>query len=179
MKTKLRYLLPILLFSNIVFSNTKVDISNKLIYVTENTLINGLDQASNEGVIYVTQSLHLEKGVRVKVRNACLIILGDLTGTGFIDIDKSATVMLEGDKQGRITFTNRFLADASCQQSTDKKTFWKIKSVPQGLNYSLYNLSGRLLDKGVIDDYIHNLRDPKMYFIKVEGYKLKKIIFKG
>ncbi|WP_459209784.1 hypothetical protein [Aquimarina rhabdastrellae] len=177
MKLKLFFLT--LLLTNILVANIKVDVSSKLIYVTEDTVIDGLDQNTDEGVIFVTLSMHIEKGARVKVRNACLIIQGSLTGTGFIDVDESATVTLEGDEEGRITFLNRFLADDTCQQDTDKKILKNIKDVPQGLNYSLYNMSGRLLDKGQIDDYIQNYRDPKKYFIKVEGYRLKKIIFKG
>ena len=97
----------------------------------------------------------------------------------FIDIDESATVTLEGEEQGKITFTSRFLADSTCQHSTDQKTFKEIKEVPLGLGYSLYTLSGRLLDKGEVDEYIHNYIDPKTYFIKIDGYKLKKIVFKG
>ena len=177
----MRTLLPLLVLflTSITFANTKIDISYKLISVTEDTVVDGLDENTEEGVIFITESLHIEDGSRIKVRNACLIILGDLTGNGILDIDKSATVTLEGDEHGRITFINRFLADDTCQQSIDQKTFKNIKEVPQGLNYSLYTMSGRLLDKGQIDDYIHNLIDPKTYLIKVEGYKLKKIVFKG
>ena len=172
--------LPILalFLTSITFANTKIDISYKLMSVTENTIVDGLDENTEEGVIFITESLHLEAGVRIKIRNACLIILGDLTGNGILDIDETATVTLEGQEQGRITFIDRFLADDTCQQSTDQKTFKDIKDVPQGLNYSLYNMSGRLLDKGNIDDYIQNYVDPKTYLIKIEGYKLKKIIFK-
>ncbi len=168
-----------LLLTSVVFANTKIDISYKLMSVTENTVINGLDENTEEGVIFITESLHLEAGARIKIRNACLIILGDLTGTGIIDVDSSATVTLEGEEQGRITFINRFLADDTCQQSIDQKTFRHIIEVPQGLNYSLYTLDGRLLDKGKVDDYIHYLVDPKTYLIKIEGYKLRKIVFKG
>ncbi|GAA4272587.1 hypothetical protein U6A24_09445 [Aquimarina gracilis] len=173
--------LPILalFLTSISFANTKIDISYKLMYVTENTVIDGLDENTEEGVIFITESLHLEAGARIKVRNACLIILGDVSGTGIIDIDNTATVTLEGEKQGRVTFINRFLADDTCQQSTDQKTFRHIIEVPQGLKYSLYSMDGRLLDKGKIDDYIHYLNDPKTYLIKVEGYKLKKYVFKG
>ncbi|WP_062060340.1 hypothetical protein [Aquimarina longa] len=174
-----KYLLLLVVFlTNITFANTKIDISYKLMSVTENTIIDGLDENTEEGVIFITESLHLEDGVRIKIRNACLIILGDLTGTGIIDIDDTATITLEGEEQGRITFIDRFLADDTCQQSIDQKTFKHIKELPQGLKYSLYNMSGRLLDKGAIDDYIQNYVDPKTYLIKVEGYKLKKIIFK-
>ncbi|MFC5048760.1 hypothetical protein, partial [Aquimarina hainanensis] len=153
--------LPLLLlfFTSIAFANVKIDISSKLMSVTEDTVIDGLDENTDEGVIFITESLHIENGVRIKVRNACLIILGDLTGNGIIDTDESATITLEGDEQGRITFINRFLADSTCQQTTDNKTFKDIKEVPQGLTYSLYTLSGRLLDKGEIDDYIHNYMD--------------------
>jgi len=161
------------------FANTKIDISYKLMYVTENTVIDGLDENTEEGVIFITESLHLESGAKIKVRNACLIILGDITGSGILDIDESATVTLEGGKKGLITFNNKFLADATCQQSTDQKTFKHIIEVPQGLNYSLYSMGGRLLDKGVIDDYIQYLNDPKTYLIKIEGYKLKRYVFKG
>ncbi len=168
-----------LFLTSVVFANTKIDISYKLMSVTENTVINGLDENTEEGVIFITESLHLEAGARIKIRNACLIILGDLTGTGIIDVDSSATVTLEGEEQGRITFINRFLADDTCQQSIDQKTFRHIIEVPQGLNYSLYTLDGRLLDKGKVDDYIHYLIDPKTYLIKIEGYKLRKIVFKG
>ncbi len=177
----MKTLLPlfILFFTSIVLANTKIDISYKLMSVTENTVVDGLDENTEEGVIFITESLHIEDGVRIKVRNACLIILGDLTGNGIIDIDETATVTLEGDEQGRITFTNKFLADDTCQQTSDQMTFKDIKEVPQGLRYSLYNMSGRLLDKGTIDDYIHNYMDPKTYLIKIEGYKLKKIVFKG
>ncbi|WP_128755315.1 hypothetical protein [Aquimarina sediminis] len=170
--------LLVLFLTSITFANTKIDISYKLMSVTENTIVDGLDENTEEGVIFITESLHLEDGVRIKVRNACLIILGDLTGTGIIDIDDSATVTLEGEEQGRITFINRFLADDTCQQSTDQKTFKHIKDVPLGVNYSLYNMSGRLLDKGEVDEYIQNYVDPKTYLIKVDGYKLRKIVFK-
>ncbi|TPN82213.1 hypothetical protein [Aquimarina algicola] len=177
----MRIFLPLLAFfvTGLTFSTTKIDISYKLMSVTENTVVDGLDENSEEGVIFITESLHLEDGARIKVRNACLIILGDLTGNGIIEIDESATVTLEGQEQGRITFTNRFLADDTCQQSTDQKTFKNIKDVEQGLNYSLYTMSGRLLDKGEVDDYIQNYIDPKPYLMKIEGYKLKKIIFKN
>ncbi|MBP2833626.1 hypothetical protein J8281_15630 [Aquimarina sp. U1-2] len=171
--------LIVLLITSVTYANTKIDISYKLMYVTENTVIDGLDENTEEGVIFITESLHLEAGARIKVRNACLIILGDLSGSGIIDVDSSATITLEGEKQGRVTFINRFLADDTCQQSTAQKTFRHIIEVPQGLKYSLYSLDGRLLDKGEIDDYLHYLRDPKTYFIKIEGYKLKKYIFKG
>ncbi|WP_066311263.1 MULTISPECIES: hypothetical protein [Aquimarina] len=177
----MKTLLPLLVlfFTSIAFANTKIDISYKLMFVTENTVIDGLDENTEEGVIFITESLHVEEGARVKVRNACLIILGDITGKGIIDIDESATVTLEGEKQGRFTFINRFLADDTCQQSTDQKTFRHIIEVPQGLKYSLYSLDGRLLDKGTIDDYIQHLVDPKTYLLKIEGYKLRKIVFKG
>ncbi|TSE09609.1 MULTISPECIES: hypothetical protein [Aquimarina] len=177
----MKTLLPLLVLfiTSVTLANTKIDISYKLMSVTENTIVNGLDENTEEGVIFITESLHLEDGVRIKVRNACLIILGDLTGNGIIDIDDTATVTLEGQEQGRITFIDRFLADDTCQQSTDLKTFKDIKEVPQGLNYSLYNMSGRLLDKGEVDDYIQNYLDPKTYLIKIEGYKLKQIVFKG
>ncbi|MEW7290570.1 hypothetical protein [Aquimarina sp. 2304DJ70-9] len=168
-----------LFLTSITFANTKIDISYKLMSVTENTVVNGLDENTEEGVIFITESLHIEAGARIKVRNACLIILGDLTGNGIIDIDDSATVTLEGEEQGRITFINNFLADDTCQQSKDQKTFRHIIEVPQGLKYSLYNMSGRLLDKGEIDDYIHYLVDPKTYLIKIEGYKITKYVFKG
>lgn len=168
----------VLLITNTTFANTKIDISYKLMSVTENMIIDGLDENTDEGVIFITESLHLAEGVRIKVRNACLIILGDLTGKGVIDIDGSATVKLEGDEQGRITFINRFLADDTCQQDTDLKDFEKIQSIPEGLDYTLYNISGRLLDKGIIDEYMYNYKDPKPYLIKVKGYKLRKIIFK-
>ncbi len=173
--------LPLLFLfvTSVSLANTKIDISYKLMYVTHNTIINGLDENTEEGVIFITESLHLEAGANIKVRNACLIILGNLTGTGTIDVDSTATVTLEGEEQGRITFTNKFLADDTCQQSTDQKTFRHIIEVPQGLKYSLYTISGRLLDKGEVDDYIQYLVDPKEYLIKVEGYKLKKYIFKG
>jgi len=173
-----KFLLFFILGSTVnAFANTKIDISYKLISVSENTIVNGLDENTEEGVIFITESLHLEEGVELKVRNACLIILGDLTGTGTIDVDDTATITLEGDKKGRFRFTNRFLADNTCQQETDQKTFKNIREVPQGLNYSLYSLSGRLLDKGEVDDYIQNYSDPKTYMIKVEGYKLRKITF--
>ncbi len=177
----MKTLLPLLFlfFTSVIFANTKIDISYKLMSVSENTVVDGLDENSEEGVIFITESLHLEDGARIKVRNACLIILGDLTGSGIIDVDETATVTLEGEEQGRITFINRFLADDTCQQTIDQKTFRHIIEVPQGLKYSLYTMSGRLLDKGQIDDYIHYLIDPKPYLIKIEGYKLKKIIFKG
>ncbi|MDY8138153.1 hypothetical protein [Aquimarina sp. 2201CG5-10] len=171
--------LLVLLFTSVAFANVKIDISSKLMSVTENTVVDGLDENTDEGVIFITESLHIENGARIKVRNACLIILGDLTGSGIIDIDESATVTLEGEEQGRVTFIDRLLADSTCQQSTDQKTFKEIKEIPQGLNYSLYTLSGRLLDKGKVDDYIHNYMDPKTYLIKIEGYKLRKIVFKG
>ncbi|MCK8523373.1 hypothetical protein M0D21_17460 [Aquimarina sp. D1M17] len=177
----MKTLLPLiaLFLTSVVFANTKIDISYKLMSVTENTVINGLDENTEEGVIFITESLHIEDGARIKIRNACLIILGDLTGNGVIDIDSSATVTLEGEEQGRITFINRFLADNTCQQSTDQKTFRHIIEVPQGLNYTLYTMDGRLLDKGQIDDYIQYLVDPKTYLIKIEGYKIKKYVFKG
>jgi hypothetical protein len=170
--------LLVLFLTSISFANTKIDISYKLMSVTENTIVDGLDENSEEGVIFITESLHLEDGVRIEVRNACLIILGELTGNGIIDIDSTATVTLEGEEQGRITFINRFLADDICQQTTDQKTFKHIKEVPLGTKYSLYNMSGRLLDKGEVDEYIQNYVDPKTYLIKIDGYKLKKIIFK-
>ncbi|SHJ06490.1 hypothetical protein [Aquimarina spongiae] len=177
----MKTLLPLiaLFLTSVVFANTKIDISYKLMSVTENTVIDGLDENTDEGVIFITESLHIEDGARIKIRNACLIILGDLTGNGVIDVDSSATVTLEGNEEGRITFINRFLADNTCQQTTDQKTFRHIIEVPQGLKYSLYTLDGRLLDKGQVDDYIHYLVDPKTYLIKVEGYKLKKYVFKG
>ncbi len=171
--------LAALLFTSVMFANLKIDISYKLMSVTENTIIDGLDENSDEGVIFITESLHVENGSRIQIRNACLIILGDLTGNGIIDIDGSSTVTLEGDEKGRITFTDRFLADNTCQQSVDEKEFENIKEVAQGLNYSLYTLSGRLLDKGEVDDYIQNYMDPKTYLIKIQGYKLTKIVFQG
>lgn len=174
-----RFLPLFLLFTSLAFANVKIDISSKLMSVTEDTVVNGLDENTDEGVIFITESLHLENGARIKVRNACLIILGDLTGNGILDIDDTATVTLEGEEKGRVTFISRILADATCQQTTDQKILKNIKEVPQGLNYSLYTLTGRLLDKGKIDDYIQNYMDPKTYLIKVEGYKLKKIVFKG
>jgi len=177
MKTQL-FILSLLLTS-ITFANTKIDISYKLMHVTENTIIDGLDENTEEGVIFVTESLHLEAGARIEIRNACLIILGDLSGAGIIDVDESATITLEGARDGRITFNNRILADATCQQSIDQKTFRHIIEVPQGLDYSLYTIDGRLLDKGKIDDYIQYLSDPKTYLIKIEGYKLTKYVFKG
>ncbi|WP_025739627.1 hypothetical protein [Aquimarina pacifica] len=170
--------LLMLLVTSTIVANTKIDISYKLMSVTENTIVDGLDENTEEGVIFITESLHLEEGVRIKVRNACLIILGDLTGTGIIDVDDSATVTLEGDKRGRFTFINQFLADNTCQQSTDEKVFKSIREVPKGLGYSLYSMSGRLLDKGEVDDYLHDYVDPKKYLIKVEGYKLTEIVFK-
>ncbi len=176
MKTFLPIL--VLFITSITLANTKIDISYKLMSVTENTIVNGLDENTEEGVIFITESLHLEDGVRIKVRNACLIILGDLTGNGIIDIDETATVTLEGQEEGRITFIDRFLADDTCQQNTDLKTFKDIKEVPLGLSYSLYNMAGRLLDKGEVDDYLHNYFDPKTYLIKIEGYKLREIVFK-
>lgn len=168
-----------LLASAVTFANVKIDISSKLMSVSENTVINGLDENTEEGVIFITESLHLDAGANIKIRNACLVILGDLTGNGTIDIDNSATVTLEGEESGRITFSNNFLADATCQQNTDLKELEHIRLVPQGLNYSLYTLSGRLLDKGQVDDYIQSYFDPKTYLIKIEGYKLTKIVFKG
>lgn len=169
-----------LIFSNAAtFASVKIDITSKLLFVTENTTIDGLDENTEEGVIFITESLHLEEGVEIKIRNACLVILGNLTGKGTIDVDASATVTLEGDKRGWITFPNQLLADATCQQSSGLKTFRNIKEIPLGLNYTLYNLSGRLMDKGNVDEYIHNYLDPKTYLIKIEGYKLKKYVFKG
>lgn len=177
----MKRILPLLmlLVTSITFANVKIDISYKLISVTENTIINGLDENTEEGVIFITESLHIENGARIQIRNACLIILGDISGTGFLDVDESATVTLEGEKKGRVTFVDRLLADSTCQQSTGLQTFKNIKEVPLGLPYSLYTLQGRLLDKGQIDEYIHNYMDPKTYFIKIEGYKLRKIVFKG
>ncbi|WP_378187273.1 hypothetical protein ACE939_02855 [Aquimarina sp. W85] len=172
-------LITLLMSTQLGFSNLKVDISYKLMSVSENTVIDGLDETSNEAVVFITESLHLEQGVRIKIRNACLVILGDLTGEGILDIDDTATVALKGEKKGRLTFINRLLADDICLQNSDQKRFTNIKNVPQGLNYSLYNLNGRLMDKGIIDDYIHNYRDPKTYLIKIDGYKLRKIVFKG
>lgn len=173
--------LPLLafLFTTLAFSNVKIDISYKLMSVTENTVINGLDENTEEGVIFITESLHIENGVRIKVRNACLIILGDISGTGILDIDETATVTLEGDKKGRITFIDNFLADSTCQQTTGLKTFKDIKEIPMNTTYSLYTLTGRLLEKSIVDEYIHNYIDPKTYLIKVEGYELRKIQFKG
>lgn len=173
--------LPLLMMmtATLTFANVKIDITSKLMSVVEDTVIDGLDENANEGVIFITESLHLEAGARLKIRNACLVILGDLTGSGVIDVDDSATITLEGDESGKISFINRFLADNTCQQFSGQKTFKDIKEVPQGLNYSLYTMAGRLLDKGKVDDYIHNYIDPKTYLIKIEGYKLKKIIFKG
>ncbi|MBW1297678.1 hypothetical protein [Aquimarina litoralis] len=177
----MKKLLPLvtLLFASVAFANVKIDISYKLMSVTENTVINGLDENAEEGVIFITESLHIENGARIKIRNACLIILGNISGNGILDVDETATVTLEGEKKGRVTFIDRFLADSTCQQSTGLETFKDIKDVPLGLTYSLYTLTGRLLDNGKIDEYIHNYRDPKTYFIKVEGYKLRKIVFKG
>lgn len=177
----MKRILPLLmlLVTSVTFANVKIDISYKLISVTENTIINGLDENTEEGVIFITESLHIENGARIKIRNACLIILGDISGNGILDVDESATVTLEGDKKGRVTFVDRFLADSTCQQSMGLDTFEDIKEVPIGLNYSLYSLQGRLLDKGQIDEYLHNYMDPKTYFIKIEGYKLREIVFKG
>ena len=160
-------------------ANTKIDISSKLTAVHENTTIDGLDENLNEGVIFITESLHIENGARIKVRNACLVILGDISGKGILDIDESATVTLQGSRMGNITFINQFLADDTCLQNTGDQTFESIKEVPLGLNYSLYSLSGRLLERSEVDEYIHNYMDPKTYLIKVEGYKMRKIIFKG
>lgn len=170
-------LLPLLLCFQLLAANVKVDISSKLMYVSENTIVDGLDETSEEGVIFITESLHIENGARIKIRNACLIILGDISGTGILDVDHTATVTLEGEKKGRITFPNQLLADATCQQSSGEKKFKHITEVPLGLNYSLYNLRGRLLDRGIVDEYIHNYVDPKTYLIKIDGYKLRRIIF--
>ncbi|AXT53588.1 hypothetical protein D1818_23190 [Aquimarina sp. BL5] len=177
----MKKLLPLLtlLFASVTFANVKIDISYKLMSVTENTVINGLDENTEEGVIFITESLHLENGVRIKIRNACLIILGDISGNGILDVDETATVTLEGEKKGRVTFIDRFLADSTCQQDTGNKTFKHVREIPTGVKYSLYTLSGRLLDSGIIDEYIHNYVDPKTYLIKVEGYKLRKIVFKN
>lgn len=177
MKTIL--LLFVLLFSSATFANIKIDISSKLMSVTENTVVNGLDESSEEGVIFITESLHIENGARIEIRNACLVILGNISGTGILDIDETATVTLEGEKKGRITFIDRLLADSTCQQNSGLQTFKDIKEVPLGLNYSLYTLEGRLLDRSVVDEYIHNYMDPKTYLIKIDGYKLRKIVFKG
>lgn len=180
MKVKLLFVSLFLICTQLVSATVKVDISSKLMYVTEDLVIDGLDENTEEGVIFVTLSMYIDKGARIKVRNACLIIEGSLSGNGIIDVEDSATVTLLGDKEGRITFTNKFLADASCQQSLGGKYLRNIKEVPDGLNYSLYNTSGRLLDKGQIDGFIKTYRDiKKMYYIKVEGYKLRKILFKG
>lgn len=162
-----------------MFSNVRVDISYRLMQVTENIIIDGLDQSSEEGVIFVTESLHIENGSSVEIKNACLIILGDLSGAGTLNIHSSSTVMLEGDKQGKVTFLNRYLADDTCQYSTGTKSFKDITEVPEGLRYSLYSPEGRLLDKGIIDDFIkYNFISAKTFVIKIEGYKSKKIVFK-
>ncbi len=177
----MKKILPLLalLFTSIAFASVKIDISYKLMSVTENTIINGLDENTNEGVIFITESLHLEDGARIQIRNACLVILGDITGNGTIDVDETATITLEGNKNGKITFIDRFLADSTCQQDTSQKTFENIKEVPEGLTYSLYTLTGRLLDIGQVDEFIYNYIDPKTYLIKIEGYKVRKIVFKG
>ncbi|KAA1248175.1 hypothetical protein [Aquimarina sp. RZ0] len=177
----MKIFLPLLtlFFTSATFANVKIDISYKLMSVTENTIINGLDENTEEGVIFITESLHLENGARIKIRNACLIILGDISGTGILDVDETATVTLEGDRKGKITFIDRFLADSTCQQNTGLQTFEDIKEVPEGIKYNLYTLTGRLLEHGLIDEFIHNYVDPKTYFIKIEGYKLRKIVFKG
>ena len=72
-------LLLTLLITTILQANVKIDITSKLMFVTEDTIINGLDENTEEGVIFITEFLHLEQGARIKVRNACLIILGDIT----------------------------------------------------------------------------------------------------
>ncbi|UZO80037.1 hypothetical protein NBT05_13905 [Aquimarina sp. ERC-38] len=158
-------------------ATTKIDISSKLMAVYENTTIDGLDENLNEGVIFITESLHIENGSRIQIRNACLVILGDISGKGILDIDASATVTLQGDRMGNITFTNQFLADDTCLQTTGDKTFKHIREVPLGISYSLYTLSGKLLIRSEVDEYIHNYLDPKTYLIKIEGYKTRKIVF--
>lgn len=176
---KILLLLILLWMANFNFASTKVDISSKLMAVNENTTIDGLDENLDEGVIFITESLHIENGARLEVRNACLVILGDISGKGVLDIDDSATVTLQGERRGHITFANQFLADDTCLQNTGDKTFKDIKEIPLGLNYSLYTLSGRLLERSKVDEYIHNYVDPKTYLIKIEGYKIRKIVFKG
>jgi len=170
--------LLLVLTTTLMVANTKVDISYKLVAVYENTVIDGLAENAEEGAIFITESLHLQDNAVLKIKNACLLITGDLTGNGSIEIDDSATVMLQGEESGKITFLKNVLADDTCQQSSGEKSFQFVTQLPRGLRYSVYTKdTKRLVFKGEVDDYLVYLSDKKPYYIKVEGYKLREITF--
>ena len=172
-----------ILFFLIILYNAKImanplDLSATLNHIKVATTIDG-SAAIYKGIKeFSVDHIHVDQGVTLVIKNACVLVTETLTGGGTIIIEDSATLNLTGKQQGTITFKNRLLADQYCLQNSSEKTFNSLKEIPKGTPYSLYTTSGMLINKGVIDRYLLSYKDPYQYLIKVVGYKEKQIVFK-
>ena len=157
----------------------RINLSKALSAVHQKLVIDGNDIDTNGEKQFVVDQIRIYQGGQLIIKNACILVKGDLIGDGLLTIEDSATLTVKGSRKGSVYFDKRLLADDFCLQTSDQKTFDSLKEVPKGTAYVLYSLDGRLVNTAKVDRYILKYKDSHTYIIKVEGYKKRLIQFNG
>lgn len=110
-------------------------------------------------------------GYTVHLRNANLKVNGNINGGGSISGCGQSSFCKTGVIQNNPSYSPSLLVNCSVLSMEE---FHDISEIPRGLKYAVYDMTGRLLSKGNTDA----LKLPRntIFILKVEGFKVKKLI---
>lgn len=125
-------------------------------------------QAQQEFVTYLDVNLN---GKKLDLRNAHLTVYANINGNGRIEGCGNSKICTTGAIQNNPVFDDVEIVNCSVLNLPEFE-FGKY-----GYNYQVYDITGRLISQGIIDENTHNLMPiNQMLFIKVEGFVVKKFL---
>lgn len=162
------FLLGVLVIFQMANSQTVIDLSN----MTENITIGQNCSNSQEQEQFITNGDVNLNGFTVDLRNSLLSVNGNINGEGNIQGCGNSKVCKTGSIQNNPIFTNVEILDNCPTLSVPEYDFEKY-----GFNYEVYDLLGRLLQKGVTNsNTFHYLPSNVVVILKVDGFQPKKLI---
>lgn len=161
-------LLGVLITSMFVKAQTAIDLSG----MTGNTTLGQNCSSSQEPQSFVTSGDLNLNGFKLRLKNATLIVNGNLNGSGEIDVCGQSTFCVNGVIQNNPVYD----PEALCNTLSSNEYELDISNIPINIRYRVYDISGKLLDEGFTDDDFYNsLPKQKMMIVLIKGYKHKKI----
>jgi phospholipase/lecithinase/hemolysin len=160
---KLFIILLITLTSIISTAQTQINLSN----MTDSVTLGWNCSSSQIQSEYIADNALLNHNT-INLRNSILRINGNIVGPGQINFCGNSKLCVEGQIID-LTY-NPSLLDCS---TLSLNTFENLEQIPKNLNYSIYDLNGKLLSKGNTNNLQLLLKQP--FLLKVEGYKVKKL----
>jgi hypothetical protein len=113
-------------------------------------------------------------GFTLTLRNTNLIVRGNINGAGTINFcgnpnNPSSSVCVDGAIQN-----NANLSGLTCQTLSSETFTFTINNY--GLNYIVYDIQGRVVQKGILEESTYeNLPIKTLLIIKVDGFANFKI----